>query len=280
MQPGTTVSLLHCTITGSRTVKGPQPVLRTKERARKSCSEPLTSCSSQGIRLCGKIPRAGQCSEQRKGPGNPAQNASPAALPRGIRLCGKIHRAGRDLSHHVPGTPTHSTCLPLMGPGMPPNYHRINPFSFSCEATRGWGDVAVSGPDCLGQGPASSLTLPWRVTWTQIEPTAAWSPGRGAEVSGWDPGPWGSRCQDGRGGDEGIWRPGDPLRSSRIPSPRRCPGVVNAQRTSTSREAFYPSWGWDSNPLRGVWGRAGVGRALHLSGGGWNPELEMTQGLA
>ena len=121
--------------------------------------------------------------------------------------------------------------------------------------------MAVSGPDCLGQGPASSLTLLWQVTWRQTEPTAAWSPGRGAEVSGWDPGP------------------GGPLRSSRIPGPPMCLGVVNAQRTSTSREALYPSWGWDSNPLHGVWGRAGVGRALHLSGGGWNLELEMTQGL-
>ena len=86
-----------------------------------------------------------------KGPGNPAQNPSPAALPQGIHLCGKTPRAGRDLSCHVPGTPTHSTCLPLMGPPMPSKLTQNQPLLFQLQGhqrlgRRGRQWTRLSGP--------------------------------------------------------------------------------------------------------------------------------------
>lgn len=126
--------------------------------------------------------------------------------------------------------------------------------------------MAVSGPDCLGQGPASSLTLPWRVTRRQTEPTAAWSPGRGVEVSGWDPGLQGSRCQDRRGGDEGIWRPGGPpsvlkdTRSPKVSGGGQCSENLNQQRGPLSKLGLGlkpPAWslgeGWGRKSPAPVW---------------------------
>lgn len=125
-------------------MKGPQLVLRTK-RARKSCSERLASCSS-----------------------------------RGVRLCGKTHRARRGPSRCVPGTPTHSSCLSLVGPTMPSKLTQNQPLLFQLRGHQRPGRCGHQWTrqeqGCLGPGPASSLRLPWQVTQGQTEPLGRLEP--------------------------------------------------------------------------------------------------------
>ena len=235
MQPRTAGSLLCCTITGFRTVKGPQPVLRTKERARKSCSERLASCSSPGCLPLWEDPQ-GQKGPVPLRPRDPG----PLYLP---ATCGPSH-----------AFQINTESAPSLSVARPP------------EARAMWLSVDQTGAGLSGAGAC-------------FQPEAAVAGHTGADRA---PGPPGARAVGLRsqGGTQGcggvaarterVWRRasgghGAPPLSSRISSPARCLGVVSAQRTSASREALflglYTSWGWDSNPRRGVWGRPGLGRA-------------------
>lgn len=112
------------------------------------------------------------------------------------------------------------------------------------------------------------------------EPIVPWSPGRRAEVSRVDTALWGVAARPEGLGEEGIWKAlGPPLLSSRShPSPQAACGWYLLRRPQPAETPSITCWGLDPNASMVCWG-AGVGRPLHVSGGGWSPEPEITQGL-
>ena len=77
------------------------------------------------------------------------------------------------------------------------------------------------------------------------EPTVPWSPGRRAEVSRVDTGPWGVAARPEGLGEEGIWKAlGPPLLSSRSPPPKQPGGGICSEDLGQQRRPLLLAGAW------------------------------------
>lgn len=242
MQPRTAGSPLRCTITGSRTVKGPQPVLRTKGRARKSCSERLASCSSPGCPPLWEGPQ-GQKGPVLLRPRDPG----PLYLP---ATCGPSHA----FQINTESAPSLSVARPPEARAMWLSVHQTGA-GLSGAGACFQPEAAVAGHTGADRAPGPPGA---QAVGESLLGQSGWG---GGHLEAMGP----PLCPQGSPAPQGAW--GWSVLREPQPAERPCfwVSIQAGAGTQTPGVESGGGLGWEE--------------ALHLSRGDWDPELEMTQRL-